>query len=268
MSVDWFTLVAQLLNFVLLLVLLRVFLYKPVLAAMDERAALTTAALTEARERSEAAAAELSALTAQRVALESEHAEALGAMARAIEAERQRRLAEVEQETAAARRARATALESELDGVTDRLRGGLADLVVDEVRASLTLLAGEEAGADLGDRAVATFAARLRSLSAERLEQLRTAAAISAASRTTPSPVAGGPTGAAATLRVAQPLGDGAASELRAVIRELLGIDEVRVEVDPSVVLGAVLDVGGLRVDGSAAARLEALEAAFKEALA
>ena len=38
MAFDWFAFSAQLLNFVLLLVLLRVFLYRPVLSIMDQRA--------------------------------------------------------------------------------------------------------------------------------------------------------------------------------------------------------------------------------------
>ena len=37
MTFDWFTFIAQLINFALLLVLLRVFLYRPVLDVMEQR---------------------------------------------------------------------------------------------------------------------------------------------------------------------------------------------------------------------------------------
>ncbi|MEZ4640979.1 MAG: hypothetical protein R2856_39490 [Caldilineaceae bacterium] len=37
MLIDWFTVIAQIINFVVLLLLLRRFLYGPIIRAMDER---------------------------------------------------------------------------------------------------------------------------------------------------------------------------------------------------------------------------------------
>ena len=37
MNIDWFTLIAQIINFILLMWLLKRFLYKPILAAIDKR---------------------------------------------------------------------------------------------------------------------------------------------------------------------------------------------------------------------------------------
>jgi F-type H+-transporting ATPase subunit b len=52
---DWFTTIAQIFNFLLLLFLLRRFLYRPILKAMDEREQLITLELRRAREDQERA---------------------------------------------------------------------------------------------------------------------------------------------------------------------------------------------------------------------
>lgn len=259
MAIDWFTLVAQLLNFTLLVVLLRVFLYRPVLAVMDERAALTAAALTEARELSTSAAAELSAVAEQRAALAQERGVALAAMAQEVEDERERRLMEVTREAAAAREASAAALEKDLQSASEHLRRRVAELVIEEVRTSLRLFGGGEsdhaAGGRPGERsgdAAAAFAARLKKLPRASLDELRAAAA----------------RGGVPLLKVAQPLDKAASDELTGLISRSLGAPEVRVELEPELLLGATLEVGGRRIDGSLQGRLQALEQVFKESLA
>lgn len=49
MLIDWFTIVAQIFNFLILLWLLKRFLYKPILNAMDEREQKITYRLREAQ---------------------------------------------------------------------------------------------------------------------------------------------------------------------------------------------------------------------------
>lgn len=49
MQIDWFTFVAQIINFLILIALLQRFLYRPVIKAMDEREQKITAELEEAR---------------------------------------------------------------------------------------------------------------------------------------------------------------------------------------------------------------------------
>ena len=57
MKLDWFTVAAQIGNFLLLLWLLKRFLYRPILAAMAARQQRVTAALAEAQAQAEAAEA-------------------------------------------------------------------------------------------------------------------------------------------------------------------------------------------------------------------
>ena len=51
MSVDWFTVIAQILNFVVLVLLLKKFLYKPVLTAIAAREKLIADEIADAKEK-------------------------------------------------------------------------------------------------------------------------------------------------------------------------------------------------------------------------
>lgn len=238
MAFDAFTLLAQLFNFALLVVLLRVFLYRPVLATMRRREELAAAALNEAERLREEAEAERRALAEERAAEERERAARLAALEEELERLRNERLGAVEREAEEARAARAEALTQEVERAVARLRPELARIVLDEVSQTVAWLTGEVA-----DRlAVQRFLQRLRELPPERLADLRQAAR------------QGG-----ARLVTAQALDDDAALEARRAVADALGVERVELGADPALLLGAVLEAGGLRLDGSAAARLEAL---------
>ena len=59
MLIDWFTVIAQIFNFLILVLLLRRFLYRPIINAMAEREARIAAKLEEARRKRDEAAAEI-----------------------------------------------------------------------------------------------------------------------------------------------------------------------------------------------------------------
>ena len=86
MGFDWFTFVAQLVNFALLLLLLRLFLYRPVLNLMEQRQEQLDRAWQDARGAEAAAREEAQRLASARAALEGE---------------RRTRLEQVEKEAAA-----------------------------------------------------------------------------------------------------------------------------------------------------------------------
>jgi F-type H+-transporting ATPase subunit b len=246
MTLDPLTLLAQLLNFAVLLVLLRVFLYKPVLETMRKREELASAALAEARRLREEAEVERRALAAERAAEERERALRMAALDAEVERLRTERLGAVEREAQQARAARLEALAQEVERVSSRLGPELARLVLDEVGETVGWLTGAEAD----DLALARFVERLRGLPAERREELRAAAL-----------------GGAVRLVTARPPSAAAAEEARRAVTEVLGAVQLELAVDPELVLGAVLQAGGLSVDGSAAARLTALEERFAAAL-
>jgi len=246
MTFDWFTLAAQLVNFVLLLLLLRVFLYRPILEVMAERERRTAAPLEEARRLADEATQERETLRQERAVFERESAERLAGAMREAEEKRERRLEVVEREMAELRAGASEAVARDLARIADELRARLADLVVDEVRRTLASVAG----AELDQPAWARFEERLRALPAERRGALA-AAAEGRVKVVTPRPLA------AATADAA-----------RSALGELLGAEHVGFATDPDLLLGVALEAGGLRLDGTAVARLEALERSFEAALA
>lgn len=245
MTVDWFTLAAQLVNFAVLLVLLRIFLYRPILNVMAEREKRTAAPLNEARRLVDEAAAEREALRREREAFERERAERLEAALREVEETRAQQLDAIERETVELRVAAAEAVERDVGRVAGKLMTRLARLVVEEVRGTLDSIAG----ADLDRSAWARFEERLRALPAEQCGSLAEAGR--------------------GSVRVVtpRPLAPETVDTARAALRELLGVQHVRFDTDPDLLLGVALEAGGLRLDGTAAARLEALERSFAAAL-
>jgi len=247
-ELDLRTILFQLANFVLLVVLLRIFLYKPVLQVMDERAEATAAPLREARRLVEEAQQEREALTLERAELDQRRAEHLAAAARDAERLRQERLEAVEREAAALRTAATEAAQRSIARLSDRLHGGVADLVVEEVRHTL----GELTGADLDAQAWTRFEAMVRALPAEKLGELASAAREHGTRVVTP-----------------RELPPDVETTARTTLAGLLGVpaEHVTFTTDPDVVLGVALESGGLRLDGTASARLEALGSAFADVL-
>ena len=145
MLIDWFTVAAQLLNFLVLVWLMKRYLYGPVLAAIDAREQATAATLQDAATRLAAAQALDAEAVAQHAAFDAQRAELLAAAVASAQAQNAALLDQGKQAGAAQRAQAATALEADqvrmLAGVTLQAR--------DTVLAAL-----RNAFADLGDRAL------------------------------------------------------------------------------------------------------------------
>ena len=163
MLIDWFTVVAQIINFLILLVLLRHFLYGPIMRAMDERTQRIAAETTAAADLSTAAQAEIAAYQQQQATLA---------------AERQALLQAAEAEAEAARQALLQTARAEVDELRQRWQQGLtaeaADFLVDlQRRAGREVLQiARQSLADLADaqmeeQMAAAFARELAALPAE-----------------------------------------------------------------------------------------------------
>src|ERR1700691_3995140 len=103
MLIDWFTVIAQAGNFLILVWLLKHFLYKPVLAAIDAREAKIAATLKEADAKKAEAQVERDNFKTQNDVLEANRAELLRKAADEANAERQRLLDGARQDAAALR---------------------------------------------------------------------------------------------------------------------------------------------------------------------
>lgn len=144
MQIDWLTVAAQVVNFLILVALLRRFLYRPVLAAMDRREQRIADSLREAEQREADALARREALDAERARL-AEERESLVAQARA-EADEQRRrwVGEARAEVDRQREHWRVQLEQEWDDQRRALARRLATAATDATRQALSDLADAE----------------------------------------------------------------------------------------------------------------------------
>jgi F-type H+-transporting ATPase subunit b len=220
MQIDWFTFGAQIANFLILVWLLRRFLYGPITRAMAEREQRIADRFEEAREKQEEAEAEIDEYRRKQDELE---------------AAREQRLAEAEAAARERRQAMIEAARAEVDRLeeqwTDALRRERADFLQDLTRrASREMLdlirraLRDLADADLERRLVRVFLDRLRDLEAARAQALADAV------RTRPTDV---------VVRTAFDLGD---EQRRALTDALRAVTDA--EVDPSFEREAALGLG------------------------
>ena len=245
MTFDPFTLIAQIVNFVILLALLRVFLYRPVQRTMQARERRIAQEQASAEEARREARAEAEALRDERKELERKRRERLDEIEEEAESLRERRLEEIEEEAQEAREAHAEALRRDLREARERLRRRSAELVVDELRRALS----ELADADLERQAIRVFRQRLAQVEPDTLDALR-----------------GRLEGSSAVIATAFEPSDDARREATAAVREALDREvDPSFEVDPDLRMGVALRIGGLEVGWSAQGWLDELEATFDD---
>jgi F-type H+-transporting ATPase subunit b len=97
MLIDWFTVGAQMLNFLILVWLLKRFLYKPILNAIDARESRIAAELANAATTSTAAERERVELQSKSTALDEQRCALFGKAVDEARAERERLLAQAHQ---------------------------------------------------------------------------------------------------------------------------------------------------------------------------
>lgn len=157
MLIDWFTVAAQAINFLILAWLLKRFLYGPIIAAMQERREGLAYELSQARDAREEADILADELSKKREELERE-AQAMLIKARAEADERREQWQkEAKAEVEARSQAWIEAVEREQAALGDRLRHRIGEQVVRLSEKVLQDLAGD----DLEARALEDFISRL-----------------------------------------------------------------------------------------------------------
>jgi F-type H+-transporting ATPase subunit b len=242
MLIDWFTVGAQAINFLVLVWLLKRFLYKPILDAID------------ARERR--VAEQLSGAEAKMAQAQKQHDEYLERNA-AFDRERDALLAKAEEEAKAeslkivedARRAadalsarRRQALEDEIRNINRLIRDRATDEIFAVARKALQDLAGDS----LERRVTEAFLRRLASLS-----QTERATLIASMQRS----------GGAPLVKSAFELPPDQRAAIEAAIRKEFSTGAaVRFETAPDLVAGIELAVGGLKAGWSVSDYLASME--------
>jgi F-type H+-transporting ATPase subunit b len=175
MLIDWFTVAAQAVNFLLLVWLLKRFLYKPVLAAIDEREKRIATQIQEAEKRKAEAAQEQSDFLHKKEEFERQRAGLLLEAAKTAKAERDRLLDKARADSEELRSKLKKTVHDELD----KLNGKIGTLAVQEVFSIARKTLAELADVNLDERMTAIFIRRLHDLNDQQREELKAALATS-----------------------------------------------------------------------------------------
>ena len=171
MLIDWFTVGAQTLNFLILVWLLKRYLYQPILDAIDSREKRIAAQLADAAAKEAAAEAARAQFQSKNAEFDEQRAALLARATHEAQAERGRLLDAARVAADALRAKQQDALEQERHDLSDEISRRTRDEVFAIARKAL----GDLAGATLDERIVDVFAARLRALAGDARDSLVTA---------------------------------------------------------------------------------------------
>ena len=249
MLIDWFTVSAQIINFLILVWLLKHFLYKPILHAIDAREQRIAKELEDADEKMAEAKKERDEFRHKNEKFDKQRDELLNKAKDEVKGERQRLLNEARQSADDLRAKRQDALKREQQSLNDEITRRTLNEVFAITRKTLSDLAGMT----LEERMSEVFDLRLRNLDDKAKKSLGTVL------KTSSDP---------AILRSAFEL----PSEQRALIQNALNETfsaeiQVRFETAPEVISGIELTANGQKLAWSIADYIAALEKSVGELL-
>jgi F-type H+-transporting ATPase subunit b len=170
MLIDWFTVVAQVINFLVLVWLLKRFLYKPIVTAMDAREQKIASQLRDAERQKAEAESEAAKLRTAHDEFEQQKQDLLGQAKREAEALRHQLRDEVRQEIEGMRERWQEALKEEQGAFRAEVANGVRREVFSIARNVLADLAG----ADVEAQIAAVFVRQLEKINGHDPEKLAT----------------------------------------------------------------------------------------------
>ncbi|MFP3914073.1 MAG: F0F1 ATP synthase subunit delta [Actinomycetota bacterium] len=250
MLIDWFTVVAQLINFAILVVALKYLLYDRVIEAMERRRASIAAREREAEERSRAADERIHELERERRELQDRREEMLAEAGREAAERRSELLGEVRDEVQ--RRE-----EEWKESIRLRQESLLADL--QQLTGEKAVAIAERVLRDLADESMErTLIRRL----AERIDELsqEEQSALAEALREE---------GSVVEVRGGFELSEDSKSRIQAALRRLAGDFDRKLTYrrDPALIAGVVIQVGPRSVGWTMDGYLDDLKAEFNAVL-
>jgi len=249
MLIDWFTVVAQALNFLILVWLLKRFLYKPILNAIDAREKRIAAELADADAKKAEARQERDEFTRKNEEFDQQRAALLTNAEDEATAERQRLLDEARKESATLRTKWQEALRSEHQSLSEELTRRTREEVFAITRKTLTDLATTSLEEQMTD----AFIRRLHELSRTETDELKSAFEASS----TPT-----------IVRSSFDLPSAQRHAIEGVVKDVLAIDtQVQFETAPDLVSGIELAANGHKIAWSIEHYLASLKKSIDDLL-
>ena len=249
MLINWFTVFAQAINFLILVWLLKRFLYKPILHAIDEREKGIATQLAQAEAKVAEAQKERDDFQHKNEAFDQERAALLKKATDDANAERQRLLDEAKKDADALRAKRQDALRSEQRNLSQEITRWTQKEVFAITRKTLADLATTSLEERMGD----VLVRRVRALSGAAKEQLATAFKTS---------------NHTVSVHSAFDLPPAQRSAIESAVKETFAPDaHVQFETAPELVSGIEVSTNGQKIAWSIADYLATLEKSAGELL-
>jgi len=249
MLIDWFTVAAQALNFLILVWLMRHFLYKPILNAIDARDKLIAAELADAAAKKAEAQKDRDEFRHKNEEFDQQRAALLSKATDEANVERGRLLDEARKAADALSAKRQETLKNDVKNLNQSITRRTQDEVFAITRKALS------------DLATTTLEERMGEVFTRRLREMdnKTKEALGAALKTTPEP---------AVVRSAFELPVEERAKIQNAINETFSADvHLRFETSPDLVSGLELTANGQKVAWSIAGYLASLEKGVDELL-
>ncbi|MGA2703859.1 MAG: F0F1 ATP synthase subunit B [Isosphaeraceae bacterium] len=249
MLINWFTVIAQAINFLILVWLLKRFLYKPILHAIDEREQGIATQLAQAEAKKAEAQKDRDDFQHKNEVFDQERAALLKKATDEAKAERQRLLDEARKDADALRAKRQTALQSEQRNLNQEIIRWTQKEVFAITRKTLADLATTSLEERMGD----VFVHRVRALTGAAKEQLATA--LKTSNHTV-------------SVHSAFDLPPAQRTAIESAVKETFAPDaHVQFETAPELVSGIELSTNGHKIAWSIADYLSTLEKSAGELL-
>ena len=242
MHINWFTVIAQIINFLILVWLLKRFLYKPILNAIDEREKKITARLKDADSKKAEAEQEQEEYRQKNDEL-SQHREELMNKAITETNEERRKLLEAARNDAAEARKK---LEQSIEEIRQNMNMEIERKIEGEVFEVARKVLADLAAVNVEEQTVYVFIKRLNEMTAEEKKQFLSAFTPGA------NPV---------VVRSVFDLSDEQKNKIQEAVKEILGVAaEFQFSTAPELISGIELTTSGYKLVWSVAEYLHSLE--------
>ncbi|GAB3265163.1 hypothetical protein GCM10027347_32710 [Larkinella harenae] len=144
MLIDWFTVAAQVVNFIILVLLLRRFLYRPILNAIEARKEKIAQEMDEAKKQKKEAEDIKAEYEKKNREFDQERSEKIAKAMEEVKAERKRRMKEVKEETEAQRERLVKSFEDEQKNIQNQITRKAREEVLSLAQKTLNDLASEQ----------------------------------------------------------------------------------------------------------------------------
>lgn len=231
MNIDWFTFVAQIVNFLILVGLLRWLLYGPIIAAMEHRERSIAQRWNEADQKIAEADERIALFEEKTAEFNTQREELLHEASREALEHRERLTRETRDDVESKRSQWIESLQREQAEAESEIRERLGEMAIESSRHTLIELADE----DLESRVTKKFIAQLRELPAEQRDQINTLLQDGKSE---------------IQIRSAFELGEDLQNEMRDTIHECFGHrGEIVFDTLTELICGIQLDAGGYSIE-------------------